>query len=63
MDSLEHRENWYLQTFIPLLNMQIRSNTDPRESGLSPITKLKISKSLLGKKHTETTLSLGCEAA
>ena len=28
--------------------MQIKSNTDPRESGLSPITKLKISKSLLG---------------
>ena len=53
--SLEERENWYLQTFMPLFNMQIRSNTDPRESGLSPITKLKISKSLLGKKHTEAT--------
>ena len=53
MDSLEQsREAGYLQTFMPLLNMQIRSNTDPRESGLSPITKLKISKSLLGKTHT-----------
>jgi hypothetical protein len=37
---------------MPLLNMQLRSNTDPRESGLSPITKLKISKSLLGQKKT-----------
>ena len=56
MDYLEQsREAGYLQTFMPLLNMQIRSNTDPRESGLSPLTKLKISKSLLGKKHTETT--------
>lgn len=38
---------------MPLLNMQLRSNTDPRESGLSPITKLKISKSLLEKKNTQ----------
>lgn len=35
MVSLEQRENWYLNTFMPLLNMQIRSNTDPRGSGLS----------------------------
>ena len=55
MIYLEQRENWYLNTFMPLLNMQIRSNTDPRDSGLSPITKLKISKSLLGKKHTGAT--------
>ena len=36
MVSLEQsRKAGYLQTFMPLLNMQIRSNTDPRESGLS----------------------------
>ena len=40
---------------MPLLNIQIRSNADPRKTGRSAITKPKISQSLLGRKLTEAT--------
>jgi group I intron endonuclease len=52
---LREREDWYLKTFMPLLNMQTSSNSPARDLKMSPITRLKIRNSLLGKKHTKLT--------
>ena len=41
---------------MPLLNIQIRSNTYSSLSNLSPITRLKISKALSGKTLPVATL-------
>ena len=55
VDFLEQRENWYLKTLMPLLNIQTQANVDSRDSSRSPFTKQKISQALLGRKHSEVT--------
>nr|NP_150363.1 orf212 [Rhizophydium sp. 136]AAK84293.1 orf212 [Rhizophydium sp. 136] len=56
-DKLESRENYYFKIFHPLLNIltEAKKNASRENFGISPITKLKISKSLMGKKHSLET--------
>lgn len=44
VDFLEQRENWYLKTLMPLLNIQTQANVDSRDSSRSPFTKQKLVK-------------------
>jgi len=49
-NKLRTRENWYLYKYKPLLNYLTHSYRDPRKlQVMSPITKRKISVSLIGK--------------
>ena len=42
-DNINVRENWYLTTFKPLLNILINTSQDPRVSGvLSLLTRAKL---------------------
>lgn len=50
---LQIREDYYLNKFKPLLNFMTKSYVDARKiKGVSIITKYKISKALLGRKHS-----------
>ena len=44
VDFLEQRENWYLKTLMPLLNIQTQANVDSRDSSRSLFTKQKLVK-------------------
>jgi hypothetical protein len=53
---LPDRENWYVLTFQPLLNVLTKNSTDPRVPGtLSLRTRSKISATLTGRKDTDAT--------
>jgi group I intron endonuclease len=53
---LKSRENWYLNKFKPLLNMNMESYINSNKTNsLNIFTKLKISNSLKGKTHNELT--------
>lgn len=53
---LSIREDWYLNKFKPLLNYMTKSYADPRKINvMSVFTKEKISKALIGKKHSLMT--------
>ena len=53
---LPERENWYLLTFKPLLNVLTKNSIDPRVTGtLSLLTRSKISATLTGRKDTDAT--------
>lgn len=55
-DMLKEREDWYLSTFKPLLNVLMNSTVDPRRSDtLSSFTRSKISASLLGRIDSDIT--------
>lgn len=59
VNKLREREDWYLKTFMPLLNILMTSGADPRMTRIiSVLTRYKISQSLLGRKHTDTTRAL-----
>ena len=50
------RENWYLSTFQPLLNVLMNASTNPKVSGkLSLLTPAKISASLMGRQDSLET--------
>lgn len=56
VEQLEIRENWYLTTFCPLLNVATEANNDPRRGGpASNLTRSKISASLMGRKDSLET--------
>ena len=53
---LPERENWYLLTFNPLLNVLMKNYTDPRVPGTqSLLTRSKISATLKGRKDNDVT--------
>lgn len=55
-DMLPERENWYLLTFKPLLNVLKKNYTDPRVPGTqSLLTRSKISATLKGRKDNDVT--------
>lgn len=55
-DVLLQRENWYLATFQPLLNVLMSNTKDPRVFGtLSLLTRSKISATLTGRKDSDET--------
>lgn len=55
-DVLLKRENWYLTTFQPLLNVLMSNTEDPRVFGaLSLLTRSKISATLTGRKDSDET--------
>lgn len=54
-NKLKNREDWYLKTFMPILNILMKSSADPRLNGVSALTRYKISQSLLGKNHSDKT--------
>lgn len=55
-DMLAERENWYLFSFQPLLNVLMKNSADPRVPGsMSLLTRSKISATLTGRKDTEVT--------
>lgn len=59
VNKLREREDWYLTTFMPLLNILMKSGADPRMIHIkSLLTRYKISQALLGRKHTESTRAL-----
>jgi group I intron endonuclease len=52
-DTLQVKEDWYLTKFKPLLNFMTKSYSDPRRGNqVSVMTKYKISKALIGRKHS-----------
>lgn len=56
MDKLRDRENWYLSTFNPLLNVATSSYYKPStDRSVSMFTRSKISASLVGRVDTEET--------
>ncbi len=56
MDKLRDRENWYLSTFNPLLNVATSSYYKPStDNSVSMFTRYKISASLVGRADTEET--------
>jgi len=59
LKKLTEKENLYLKTFMPLLNILMKSNIDPRIYHFtSALTRYKISQTLLGKKHIDNTRTL-----
>lgn len=59
--NLRRREDWYLTTFQPLLNMLTLSHArtvNKPNAPLSAITRARISASLTGKTHTDQTKAL-----
>ena len=55
-DMLPERENWYLLTFKPLLNVLTKNSAYPRVTGtMSLLTRSKISATLTGRKDTDAT--------
>lgn len=55
MADLHDREDWYLTTFQPLLNVLTLSSSDNLGEGHSAYTRSKISQALLGRKDSPAT--------
>lgn len=53
--KIQERENWYLKKYRPLLNILEEAYSDSRSLEKSPLTKLKISTTLLGRSHNDDT--------
>lgn len=54
-EDLLSRENWYLSYFQPTLNVLTSASVRISQTGLSMLTRSKISASLLGRKDSEDT--------
>jgi hypothetical protein len=56
VDELRNRENWYLSTFNPLLNVATSASDRPSTDGsVSMLIRSKICVSLVGRVDTEDT--------
>lgn len=51
--DLFNRENWYLSRFQPLLNVMTKAGMQPVLTGLSSLTRAKISAALIGRTDSE----------
>jgi len=52
-NELKDREDYYLATFNPLLNVETQAYTDPRSNTVSNLTRSKISLALFGRKDSD----------
>lgn len=52
-EQLKDRENFYLMTFNPLLNVQTEAYVDTRSNVISNLTRAKISMTLTGRKDSD----------
>tara|TARA_R110002124_G_scaffold268633_2_gene436342 strand:- start:671 stop:973 length:303 start_codon:yes stop_codon:yes gene_type:complete len=58
-DDRRKRENWYLSTFQPLLNMLMDAYSNQLDKvGVTGITRARISAALMGRTHSQETKAL-----
>lgn len=59
IDDRRKRENWYLSTFQPLLNMLMDAYSNQlAKVGVTGITRARISAALMGRTHSQETKAL-----